>query len=108
MVRQQKLENAIVAGLVLAILAFYWTSIRLGVTWADDWAMYIQDALNLLEGRRYSQTGYIVNPELDIGPAAVPPLYPLTLTLPAKVSTLVVAVVSLAKVRCRFPAESWM
>src|SRR5260370_33942384 len=82
MVRQQRLETASVAGLVLAIIAFYWMFIRPGVTWADDWAMYIQDALNLLEGRHYSRTGYIVNPDLDIGPAAVPPLYPFMLTLP--------------------------
>ncbi len=50
--------------------------------WADDWATYIQDALNILHGNRYSTTGYIANPDTNIGPTAYPPLYPLTLVLP--------------------------
>src|SRR5882757_10042589 len=68
--------------LVLSTVAFYGAFIRPGVGWADDWATYIQDALNILHGRRYSTTGYIFYPDANIGPTAFPPLFPLTLVIP--------------------------
>ena len=76
------LEAACLIIVVMIIIGIYGAFIRPGMPWADDWATYIQDALNLLHGTRYSTTGYIVNPDLDIGPTAYPPLYPLSLVVP--------------------------
>ena len=76
------LQNILPAVLIAAILLLYAVLIRPGATWADDWATYIQGALNLLHGRKYDLTGYIVNPDTDIGPSAYPPLYSVALILP--------------------------
>ena len=79
---QDRLEWGLLIGLVAIILGWYAWYLRAGVTWADDWATYVQDALNILHGRRYSTTGYIFNPQTDIGPTAYPPVYPLMLAVP--------------------------
>ena len=82
MVWRQRLEIASVAVTIIAILSFYAAFIRPGMPWGDDWATYIQGALNLFHGNQYGATGYIVNPDTDIGPSAYPPLYPLMLVVP--------------------------
>ena len=79
---QRKFEITSLAVLVGAIIAFYGLLIRPGMPWGDDWATYVQNALNLLHNNPYSATGYVVNPETDIGPSTYPPLYPLMLVLP--------------------------
>jgi hypothetical protein len=79
---RQRFEIVSITALIAAILAFYALLTRPGVTWADDWATYIQDALNVLHGSRYDVTGYILNPDTNIGPSSYPPLYPLMLVLP--------------------------
>lgn len=52
--RNKGLKWPLLAILVLPIIGFYGVSIRPGMPWADDWATYLQDALNLLQSKRYS------------------------------------------------------
>ena len=48
----------------------------------EDFAQYILHARNIVEGRPYSSTGYLINPyTVDIGPQNYPPLMPLALAL---------------------------
>ena len=82
---QQRLELGSLGILIATILVFYALLLRPGVTWADDWATYIQNALNIIHGSTYGDTGYIVNPAANIGPSAYPPLYPLMLVLPISI-----------------------
>lgn len=64
---------------ILAVGAFYLSTIRQGHNWGDDFAMYIHHAQNIAEGRPYTDTGYIYNPRNVIGPTTYPPIYPLLL-----------------------------
>jgi hypothetical protein len=78
-------QNASLVALIAAILLFYAFLIRSGATWADDWATYIQGAVNLLHGNKYDLSGYIINPQTNIGPTAYPPLYSMMLVLPVAI-----------------------
>jgi len=74
------LRRLLVIPLLAAIFAFYAVTIRDGHVWDDDAAMYILHARNIAEGRPYSDTGYIFNPEYAaLGPVAYPPGLPLLL-----------------------------
>jgi len=55
-------------------------TLREGHPWGDDFAMYILHAKNILEGRPYSDIGFIPNPAEIIAPRAYPPLFPLMMT----------------------------
>src|SRR5688572_382352 len=49
--------------------------------WGDDWAMYVQQARLIAEGRPLSETRYIWYPEAaHIAPPAYPVVFPLLLT----------------------------
>lgn len=66
--------------LLIAIGAFHVATIRQGHVWADDFAMYVHHAQNIVEGRPYTETGYIYNPSFPVyGPEYYPPGYPVLL-----------------------------
>lgn len=66
--------------LILLTGFFYLATIRTGQNWGDDFAMYIHHAQNFVQGRSYSDTGYIYNPFAPgVGPRSYPPIYPLML-----------------------------
>jgi len=67
------------AVVILAVGAFYLSTIRQGHDWGDDFSLYIHHARNLVEGKPYGDTGYIYNPQNIIGPVTYPPVYPLLL-----------------------------
>lgn len=70
----------ILAALIVAIAVFYLLTIRRGNFWPDDYALYIHHAENIAEGRAYTDTGYIYNPDVpEYGPRAFPPVFPLLL-----------------------------
>jgi 4-amino-4-deoxy-L-arabinose transferase-like glycosyltransferase len=51
-----------------------------GPTYGDDWALYVLHARNLLEGRPYADTGFLVNPLNPwFSPQRYPPGFPLLL-----------------------------
>jgi hypothetical protein len=67
-------------GLALLVAIVLVHEIRDGHDWGDDFSLYISHARNIVEGRPYAQTGYIVNPYFRIvSPDTYPPLFPLLL-----------------------------
>lgn len=60
------------------IAVFQLVTLRSANGWGDDWALYVAHARNLAEGRPYSQTGFIYNPDESIVPK-YPPGFPLLL-----------------------------
>src|SRR5262245_23877625 len=76
-------ERLLAAALIAFIIAVQWWALPKGHDWGDDFAMYVSHARNLVEGRDYSDTGYIFNPHYShVGPRNYPPVTPLLLTLP--------------------------
>ena len=72
--------NLYFACLLGAIAFFYVASIRPGHVWADDFAMYVHHAQNIVEGRRYADTGYIYNARVPAySPGMYPPVFPILL-----------------------------
>jgi len=70
----------IAVGLAVSVLLFHGATLRTGHVWGDDFAQYIQQAMNFAHGRPAGETGYIYNPQFpEIGPRAYPPLFPLFL-----------------------------
>jgi 4-amino-4-deoxy-L-arabinose transferase-like glycosyltransferase len=65
--------------LLLTIAAFHAATIRPGHIWADDFAMYIHHAQNIVDGQPYAQTGYLFTPTAPVGPRMYPPVFPLLL-----------------------------
>lgn len=54
----------ILAVVILAVFLVYLAALSNGVpTQATDWAMYVMHARNILHGRPYAETGYVVQPE---------------------------------------------
>jgi hypothetical protein len=53
--------------LLITIAIFHAVTIRQGHIWADDFAMYIHHAQNIVEGRPYAQTGYLITPTALVG-----------------------------------------
>jgi dolichyl-phosphate-mannose-protein mannosyltransferase len=73
-------EKIYILALFLAIAIFHAATVRQGHIWADDFAMYVHHAQNLVEGRPYADTGYIYNPSFPVyGPKYYPPIFPLLL-----------------------------
>ena len=65
---------------VLLLLPLLFISNRSSHDWGDDFAQYIHQAKNMVQGIPQSETGYIFNPEnKDIGPKAYPVGFPLML-----------------------------
>jgi hypothetical protein len=89
-IRTSRLGNAIAewidhpAAVPLAILAlavFYLVTLVKGQNWSGDFSLYILHAQNLVEGRHYLDTGYLLNPVSKfVGPYGYPPVFPLLLT----------------------------
>jgi len=72
--------NAYLACLLGAIALFYTATVRPGHLWADDFAMYVHHAQNIVEGHPYAETGYIYNPRVPAySPGMYPPVFPLLL-----------------------------
>ena len=66
--------------MVLLLLPLLFISNRSSHDWGDDFAQYIHQAKNMVQGIPQSETGYIFNPEnKDIGPKAYPVGFPLML-----------------------------
>ena len=65
--------------LILIIGVFYLGTLREGHEWGDDFSQYILHAKNIVEGREYSDTGYIYNRFHTLGPQTYPPIFPLCL-----------------------------
>jgi hypothetical protein len=79
--------SLVVILILIAVGIFYVSTFRAGHLWGDDFALYIQHAKNLAEGRAYDQTGYIYNPHKpDMGPPEYPPMFPLVLAVVYKVA----------------------
>jgi hypothetical protein len=80
-------EKIYIGALLVAIGTFHATTVRQGHLWADDFAMYVHHAQNIVEGRPYTDTGYIFT-SIVVGPKYYPPIFPLLLTPIYKVSGL--------------------
>ena len=77
-----RLRPGIVLALVIAaVFCVYLAVITGGMpAQATDWAMYVMHARNILHGRPYTETGYVVQPEtLFEGANSYPSGYPLML-----------------------------
>ncbi|MCR8915750.1 hypothetical protein FDP08_03780 [Marinobacter panjinensis] len=65
---------------ILALAAFYLLTLVDGQNWSGDFSLYILHAQNLVEGRHYLDTGYLLNPVSKfVGPYGYPPVFPLLL-----------------------------
>jgi hypothetical protein len=74
-------QQFIIVGLVIStVCIFYLATIRAGHPWGDDFAMYIQEAINISHHASYTYSTLIFDP-LNPGysPRAYPPGYPLML-----------------------------
>ncbi len=69
-------EYLIIVGLLLPL---FFINIKSSHDWGDDFAQYIHQAQNLLEGVSQNETGYVFNPNEFIGPQAYPVGFPLLL-----------------------------
>jgi len=77
----EKLRLVIPILLVMIVGAFYVATIRAGHDWGDDFAMYIQEAIDIAHHVSYAHSNYIFNPRNPIlGPPTYPPVYPLLLS----------------------------
>ncbi len=76
------LQILIIVAIIVMIGAFYILTIRKGHVWGDDFAMYIRHAMNIVEGRDYANTDYILNPFgiSTYSPQVYPPIFPLLLS----------------------------
>jgi|SRR5579872_1813591 len=74
-------HGIVLALVVAAVFCVYLAMVTDGmVTQATDWAMYVMHARNILHGRPYTETGYVVQPEtLFEGANSYPSGYPLML-----------------------------
>jgi len=65
---------------VLVLLFILWVAtLTPGHNWGGDFSQYILHAINLVEGRAYSDIGYIYNTFSFVAPPAYPPVFPLVL-----------------------------
>jgi len=71
-------EKIYIGALLVAIGTFHTATVRQGHLWADDFAMYIHHAQNIVEGRSYTDTGYIFA-SVVVGPKYYPPIFPILL-----------------------------
>jgi 4-amino-4-deoxy-L-arabinose transferase-like glycosyltransferase len=65
--------------LLITITTFHAATLRQGHIWADDFAMYIHHAQNIVDGRPYAQTGYLFTTTAPVSPRIYPPVFPLLL-----------------------------
>jgi len=81
-------EKTYIGALLVAIGTFHAATVRQGHLWADDFAMYVHHAQNIVEGRPYTDTNYIYNASMVVGPTYYPPVFPVLLTPIYRVSGL--------------------
>lgn len=80
MISPQKRHQFAAIGIALGVFFFYLLTLSNGTMWGDDWAMYVNHALNIASGRPYTYPGYIFNPMYPTyAPSAYPAGYPLML-----------------------------
>ncbi len=75
-------KHTTIALLVVAGVALtYVLTFRTGHDWGGDFAMYLQHASNVAEGRPYAETPHVIDFSIPIavGPPSYPPLFPLAL-----------------------------
>ncbi len=65
---------------LLVLLFILWVvTLTPGHNWGGDFSQYILHAINLVEGRAYSDIGYIYNTFSFVAPPVYPPVFPLVL-----------------------------
>jgi 4-amino-4-deoxy-L-arabinose transferase-like glycosyltransferase len=75
----RKKPHAATAVLIVAIGVVYAVTFRPGQDWGDDFAAYINNARNIVEGLPYGATTYVPNPTYPFLPSITPPGFPLLL-----------------------------
>lgn len=76
-------------------------TLRSGHEWGDDFAQYIQQALNLATGRPMLENTYIYNPSFpDIGPRGYPPGFPLLLVPVVKLAGIDLRAMKIVGIVC--------
>ena len=100
--------------LLTATGIFHLLTFREGHVWGDDFALYIQHAANIAQGRPYLETGLVPHPHTpDYSPQAYPPVFPMMLApivattgvedlTPMKVQQVVFLLVALAGIYACF------
>jgi len=89
------------AFLLLAYLLLALGSMSGEHPWGDDWAQYLLHAQNLIEGRSYSDIGYLFNPDApNVGPPSYPPGLPVLLAPVLAVFGVNVVMLKLACFAC--------
>ncbi len=87
--------------LVGLIALFYLFNLRGGHDWGDDFSLYILHAQNIVNGKDYTDTGFLYNPEQpDYSPQAYPPVFPLLLAPLVAVFGLQLAALKLVGLAC--------
>jgi hypothetical protein len=77
----ERIKNYVIAFTIVLIGVLYLTTIRPGANWGGDSFLYIKHAINIADGKKYDQTGYILNPyRISYNPRTLPPGFPLLLT----------------------------
>lgn len=66
--------------LVGAVGFFYFSTIREGHPWGDDFAQYIQHAENISAGAPYERILFVYDSRAHLGPRVYPPVFPLLLS----------------------------
>jgi hypothetical protein len=61
-------EKIYIGALLVAIGTFHAATVRQVHLWADDFAMYVRHAKNVFEGHLYTDTNYIYNASMVVGP----------------------------------------
>ena len=75
------LNQFLIILLIVLISLFYLLNLQDGHDWGGDFSMYIMNAINIVKGIPYAQTGYVYNPDMaSIGPPVYPPVFPLILS----------------------------
>jgi hypothetical protein len=73
------MQNCLIVLAITLIGAFYLATIRSSDDWGGDYAQYIRHAINIADGVKYDQNGYIYNPYAVSWPKTYPPVFPLLL-----------------------------
>lgn len=78
--------------LLIFCLPAFWVNIKNHTDWGDDYAMYLLQADNILQGKPQSENGYLYQEYAKgLGPKAYPPGFPLLLSVLLALSGLDVA-----------------
>ncbi len=61
------------------VFTFYYHYITPYTDWGGDYGMYLSHAKNIAEGKKYTDIGFIPNPDFIICPEFYPPVFPMLL-----------------------------